>query len=66
MKKQKKKIIIKILNNINMPVLKQIKFGKSISEIQFTEVKPANGGVITATPSHTESTDVNNPEYAID
>lgn len=49
-----------------MAVLKQIKFGKSISEIQFTEVKPANGGVITATPSHTESTDVNNPEYAID
>lgn len=47
-------------------VLKQIKFGESISKIQFTEVKPANGGVITATPSHTESTDANNPEYAID
>ena len=49
-----------------MAVLKQIKFGKSISKIQFTEVKPANGGVITATPSHTDSADENNPEYAID
>lgn len=49
-----------------MAVLKQIKVGKSISEIQFTEVKPANGGVITATPSHTDSADEKNPEYAID
>lgn len=49
-----------------MAVLKQIKFGESISKIQFTEVKPANGGVITATPSHTDSADENNPEYAID
>ena len=49
-----------------MAVLKQIKFGESISKIQFTEVKPANGGVITATPSHTDSADDKNPEYAID
>ena len=49
-----------------MAVLKQIKFGDSISKIQFTEVKPASGGVITATPSHTDSGDENNPEYAID
>lgn len=49
-----------------MAVLKQIKFGESISKIQFTEVKPANGGVITATPSHTDSADEKNPEYAID
>lgn len=49
-----------------MAVLKQIKFGESISKIQFTEVKPASGGVITATPSHTDSADKNNPEYAID
>lgn len=49
-----------------MAVLKQIKVGESISKIQFTEVKPASDGVITAIPSHTDSADENNPEYAID
>ena len=49
-----------------MAVLKKIKFGNTTSNIQFTEVKPVSGGVITATPSHTSLDDTNNPEYAID
>lgn len=49
-----------------MAVLKKIKFGSTTSNIQFTEVKPVSGGVITATPSHTGLNDTNNPEYAID
>lgn len=49
-----------------MAVLKKIKFGSTTSNIQFTEVKPVSGGVITATPSHTSLEDEKNPEYAID
>lgn len=49
-----------------MAVLKKIKFGNTSNAIQFTEVKPASGGVITATAAHTALTDENNPEYVID
>lgn len=49
-----------------MAVLKKIKFGELSHNIQFTEVKPASGGVITATPTHTGEDDGNNPEYAVD
>lgn len=49
-----------------MAVLKKIKFGNSTNKIQFTEVKPANGGVITATGANTDLDNVNNPEYFID
>ena len=49
-----------------MAVLKKIKFGNSENPIQFTEVKPANGGVITATGANTDLDNVNNPEYVID
>ena len=49
-----------------MAVLKKIKFGESTNNIQFTEVKPANGGVITATGAHTDLSDGDNPEYVVD
>ena len=49
-----------------MAVLKKIKFGELAHNIQFTEVKPASGGVITATPAHTDENDENNPEYVVD
>ncbi len=49
-----------------MAVLKKIKFGEQAHNIQFTEVKPASGGVITATGTHTDLGDGDNPEYAVD